>query len=66
MVLEQRSISFYLDRAEQVEHTEQKALFLQLADEEKKHYRLLQDLADFVRRPKAWLENAEFCLFEDY
>lgn len=66
MVIEQRSISFYLDRADQVEKDEQKAVFQQLAEEEKKHYRLLQDMADFVKRPKNWLENAEFSHFEEY
>ena len=66
MVLEERSISFYQDRADQVKQPEQKALFKRLAEEERKHYRLLQDLADFVRRPKNWLENAEFFHLDDY
>ena len=66
MVLEQRSIGFYLDRADQSESAEQRSLFEQLAEEEKKHYRLLQNLAEFVRRPKVWLENAEFCHLEEY
>ncbi len=66
MVLEERSISFYLDRADQVRQPEQKTLFKRLAEEERKHYRLLQDLADFVRRPKTWLENAEFFHLDDY
>lgn len=65
MVLEERSVSLYLDRADQVKSPGQKELFKQLAQEERKHYRLLQDLADFVRRPKTWLENAEFCHNED-
>lgn len=66
MVLEQRSISFYMDRADEVENAEQKAIFERLAEEERKHYRLLQDIAEFVKRPKNWLENAEFSRFEEY
>ena len=66
MEIEQNSIDFYLDRAEQLEDPRQNALFKQLAVEEKKHYRLLSGLADFVNRPKTWLENAEFYHIEDY
>lgn len=64
--LEQKSIDFYLDRADQSDHPDHKALFEQLADEERRHHRLLEGLADFVSRPKQWLENAEFCHLEDY
>ncbi len=66
MKIEQNSIDFYLDRADQIQNTAHKALFLQLAGEEKKHYRLLSGLADFVNRPKTWLEDAEFFHIEDY
>lgn len=67
MVLEQRSVSFYLDRADEVKQADQKALFQRLAEEEKKHYRLLEELAELVKKPKTWLENAEFShLLDDY
>ena len=64
--LEQRSVSFYLDRADQVETPEQQALFKQLAEEEKKHLRLLDCLLDFVASPKTWLEDAEFNRLDEY
>jgi rubrerythrin len=60
MVLEQRSIDFYLDRAEQVRSEDQKALFRRLADEEQQHYRLLQEMAELIKQPRTWLENARF------
>lgn len=66
MTLEQKSIDFYLDRADQVKGAGQKVLFERLAQEEKKHLQLLSGLADFVNRPKTWLENAEFTHLEDY
>jgi rubrerythrin len=66
MKIEQNSIDFYLDRAEQIQDPGQKALFRQLAREEQKHYRLLSGLADFVNRPKTWLEDAEFVHLEEY
>ncbi|MHC4551747.1 MAG: ferritin-like domain-containing protein [Planctomycetota bacterium] len=66
MELEQKSISFYLDRAEQEDQPQQKQLFETLADEEKKHYRLLEGLVDFVTQPDTWLEDAEFTHLTDY
>ena len=66
MVMEQRSIAFYLDRVEQVKPPEQKELFKQLAKEEKKHYHVLENMADFVARPKTYLADAEFSNLEEY
>jgi rubrerythrin len=66
MKLEKQSEDFYLDRAEQVKDIKQKQLFLKLADEEKKHSYLLENIVDFVSRPRSWLENAEFFHLEDY
>lgn len=66
MDLEQRSVSFYLDRAEQIENPEQKTLFKKLAEEEKKHYRLMSNLTDFVASPKTWLEDARFSRLDEY
>jgi rubrerythrin len=64
--LEQKSVSFYLDRADQVETPEQQALFKKLAEEEKKHGHLLQCLLDFFASPKTWLEDAEFDRLDEY
>lgn len=64
--IEERSRQFYLDQADKVELDYQKKLFLRLADEEKKHFLLLENMIDFVSRPEQWLENAEFCHLEEY
>ena len=66
MEIERKSIDFYLDRADQMEKPSQKQLFLRLAEEEKKHYRLMDNLAEFVSQPDAWLENAEFFHGKEY
>ena len=66
MEIEDKSVNFYLDRADQVKLPRQKQLFLKLAEEEKKHYRLMENLAEFVTRPKQWLENAEFFRPDQY
>ncbi len=64
--IEERSRDFYLEKSGQVKEDYQKDLFLRLADEEKKHYFLLENIIEFVSRPETWLENAEFCHLEEY
>lgn len=63
--IEKQSRDFYLEKANEAEKT-CKEIFLKLADEEKKHYFLLENIIDFVSRPKTWLENAEFYHLEEY
>lgn len=64
--IERKSRDFYLEKANEVELQYQKGLFLKLADEEKKHYFLLDNIIEFVSRPSQWLENAEFFHLEEY
>ncbi len=63
--IEEKSRKFYLEKAQQVGE-EQKQIFLKLAEEERKHYVLLENLLTLVSRPESWLENAEFYHSEDY
>ncbi|MHC4594919.1 MAG: ferritin family protein [Planctomycetota bacterium] len=64
--IEEKSRDFYTDKANEVEEKYQKEVFLRLADEEKKHYFLLENIVEFVSRPETWLENAEFYHLEEY
>ena len=64
--IEQRSIDFYTEKAAVVGQDAQKQLLTRLAQEEKKHYFLLENIIDFVSRSITWLENAEFCHLEQY
>jgi len=63
--IEKQSQNFYLEKAKEAEGT-QKKIFLRLAEEEKKHYFLLENIIDFVSRPQTWLENAEFHHLDEY
>jgi rubrerythrin len=63
--IEEQSRDFYLEKADEVTEA-QKEIFLRLADEEKKHFFLLENIIDFVSRPETWLENAEFYHLEQY
>jgi rubrerythrin len=63
--IEEQSRDFYLEKSNEVAES-QKGIFLKLADEEKKHYFLLENIIEFVSRPQTWLENAEFYHLEEY
>jgi len=58
--IEDNAAKFYLEKAEEMTDPEQKEAFLAIAREEQKHQELMQNLADFVAAPDAWLESAEF------
>jgi rubrerythrin len=64
--IEKKSIDFYLKKADEVEEHCQEGIFRKLAEEEKKHYFLLQNIIEFVSRPESWLENAEWHHLEEY
>jgi rubrerythrin len=64
--IEKESREFYLQKADEVQDHCQKGIFRKLAEEENKHYFLLDNIIDFVSRPEQWLENAEFHHLEDY
>jgi rubrerythrin len=64
--IEKDSRQFYLEKADEVEDKRQKEVFRQLAEQEKKHYFLLENIIQFVSRPETWLENAEFYHLEEY
>ncbi len=64
--IEQNARDYYLDKADQVEVQAQKDIFIKLAEEEKKHFFLLENIIDFISRPQEWLENAEFVHLEEY
>jgi rubrerythrin len=64
--IEKKSQDFYQEKAGEAEDEYQKGLFLRLANEEKKHYFLLENIIEFVSRPEQWLEDAEFNHLEEY
>ena len=64
--IERDSRAFYKQKADEAQDPRQKAIFNTLAEEENKHYFLLDNIIEFVSRPKTWLENAEFHHLEQY
>jgi len=66
--LENEKISkeYYLEKANEVKDHCQKGILKKLAAEEEKHYKVLDNIVEFVSRPEHWLENAEFYHTEEY
>jgi len=58
--LEKKSYEFYEEKSGEAELPAQKELMLKIADEEKRHFFLLENIIEFVCKPRIWLENAEF------
>ena len=58
--IEKKSEDFYREKAKEITDKDQKEIFLKIADEEKKHFLILEGIIEFVQRPKTWLEDAEW------
>ena len=58
--LEKQSEMFYRDKAEDADDEKTKTLLTKIADEEKRHYFVLENIIDFVTHPNRWIEDAEW------
>ncbi len=64
--IEKASEEYYLQKAKEVKLSYQRDMFNKVAEEEKKHYFLIDNIIEFLSRPEAWLENAEFNHLDEY
>jgi len=64
--IERQSQEFYEQKAGQIADASAKALLLKIAQEEKSHYYLLDNIVQFIDRPRTWLEDAEFTHLDEY
>lgn len=64
--IEKKSWEFYESVAAQSSSPGERLLLERVAVEERRHYRILEGIVDFVSRPEQWLENAEWHHLEDY
>lgn len=66
MQAEEEAYTFYEKKAAEVTDDAEKNILLTFAREERRHYRLLENVVEFVSRPDEWLENAEFARMDQY
>ena len=64
--LETKSYEFYTEKAEESDSELVKKTFNRLAEEEKKHEKIISNIIEMVDRPNTWLEDAEWYHLEDY
>lgn len=57
---EENSYKFYIEKALMLDNDEQKGVFMRIAEEERQHMVLLENLIEYISFPERWLENAEF------
>ncbi len=64
--VEKTSQETYEQKAEELTDPEQKQVCLMIAEEEAKHYVILDNLIEFLQHPSTWVEDAEWRNMEDY
>jgi rubrerythrin len=64
--IEKKSEDFYREKAGEVETESMKNTILKIADEEHRHWVLIDNVLQFLDRPRQWLEDAEWNHLEPY
>jgi len=57
---EDDSFNFYASKSEEIKDEKQKSIFLQIANEEKKHKKILEEIVLYLEEPASWVACAEF------
>lgn len=57
---EENSHNFYAEKAKELEDEKERKIFLQIAEEEVKHKRVLEEIVIFLEEPADWVASAEF------
>ncbi|MBF0559125.1 MAG: ferritin family protein [Nitrospirae bacterium] len=58
--IEKKSMDFYLKQADESSNPYHKDIFIRIADEEKRHFFIMEEIVNFVSQPSVWLENPEW------
>jgi rubrerythrin len=64
--IEKKSMELYQEKAKEETDEAIKKILLKIADEEHRHYHLIDNIVELLLRPKQWVEDAEFNHLEDY
>jgi rubrerythrin len=66
LLKEKEAVAFYEKEKENLKSFDHKKVLDIIIEQEQRHKRLMEELVDFVRRPKQWVENAEFNHLDEY
>jgi len=64
--IEKKSVDFYNEKIEEVDSEVQKEYLKKIADEEKRHFHLIDNIIELLLHPKQWIETGEFIHLEEY
>ena len=64
--VEKMTQDFYEEKAGEIKDKSEAVIFLKIANEEKRHYFILENIINFVNKPSSWLENPEWFHMEEY
>jgi rubrerythrin len=64
--IEKKSEDFYREKAKEEKNEKIKKTILMIANEEHKHWALIENVLQFLNRPKQWLEDAEWNNLDEY
>jgi len=64
--VEKNSQNFYEEIAKKQKEPEIKEIILRIANEEHKHWIIIKNIIDYIKRPEQWVEDPEFHHLEDY
>lgn len=63
--IERKTEAFYRDQAKQLDDDAQKLILTRIADEEHRHWVTIENVIQFLDRPKQWLVDAEWPGLDD-
>ncbi len=64
--MEKKSVELYQDEAVKSKNKDEKTVLLKLAEEEKKHQTILENLMEFIRKGEEWVESPEFSHLDEF
>lgn len=64
--IERQSVDFYSHQASKAGDRPGRTVLLWLAEEERKHIRVLEAILEMIERPAVWLENAEWNQLQEF
>lgn len=64
--VEKKSEKFYEEIAQKQENQENKEIILRISREEHKHWIIIKNIIEYIKRPDQWVEDPEFNHLDDY
>jgi len=64
--MEKKALTFFEEKAAETTDPKEKKFLEVVAEEERRHYRLIDGIIEFVSQPESWVEDAEFNHLTDY